>query len=261
MLIFPQLSNGANVQYPLVRIAENRTVVNLMQDGTTVKFEDESASRTRWELRLESLNEAERIAIEQLFLATEGELNPFTLLDPATNLLSWSEDFSKPAWVADPLIHSTAGVADPIGGTAAWGFTNSGQATQKIVQSVAGPAGFVYCFSLYAQGTGSVNLVRSGGAVSDTRTFALTSTWRRYTIAGRLGATGDTFQVGIAVDAGGSMQVFGPQLEPQPAAGPYRRSLSTGGVYSTVRFESNRLNTVAVGLDRHSSIIRLVSVE
>ena len=77
MLVFPQLSSGANVQYPLARTDSSRTVVNVLQDGSMVKFEDVSASRTRWTLRLESLDQAERLAIEQLFLATEGELNAF----------------------------------------------------------------------------------------------------------------------------------------------------------------------------------------
>lgn len=261
MLVFPQLSSGANVQYPLTRTDASRTVVNVLQDGTMLKFEDVSASRTRWELRLESLDEAERLAVEALFVATEGELNTFTLLDPATNLLSWSEDFSKAVWVADPLIHTVSGVSDPLGGTAAWQLINTGQASQNISQTLAGPAGFEYCFSAYVKGTGSVSLLRSSGSTSEVRSFVLSNTWQRVATAGRLGVTADTFHVGIALDAGGSAEVFGAQLEAQPAAGPYRRSLAVGGVYPKVRFDSNRLSTVAVGLDRNSSVIRLVSVE
>ena len=47
MLVFPQLSSGANVQYPLVREVANRTVANLLQDGSMVKFEDVAAGRRR----------------------------------------------------------------------------------------------------------------------------------------------------------------------------------------------------------------------
>lgn len=258
MLVFPQLSNGANVQYPLVRMDASRTVVNVLQDGTRVKFEDVTAGRTSWVLRLESLNEAERVAVEQLFVTAEGELNTFTLLDPATNLLSWSEDFGKPAWVADPLLQATGGVADVVGGSSAWQLTNTGQASQKIAQTIAGPARFTYCFSVYARGTGSVSLVRGA---SDRRTFALGSAWQRISTAGNLGVSGDTFQVAITLAPGASVQVFGPQLEAQPAAGPYRRSRGVSGVYAKVRFESDHLRTTAVGLDRNSSVIRLVSVE
>ena len=261
MLVFPQLSSGANVQYPLARTDASRTVVNVLEDGTVVKFEDVTAARPSWTLRMESLDEAERLAIERLFVAAEGELNTFTLLDPATNLLGWSENFSKSVWVADPLIQASGAVADPLGGTAGWQLTNSGQASQRMTQTVAGPADFEYCFSAYLRGAGSVNLLRYSVGASETRAFVLTSTWQRVATTGRLGAAGDIFQVGIALDAGASAQVFGPQLEAQPAAGPYRRSQGVSGVYSNVRFESDRLTTVAVGLDRNSSVIHLVSVE
>jgi hypothetical protein len=256
MLVFPQLSTGANAQYPLTRADVNRTVINTLQDGTAVKFEDVSASLARWQLRLDSLDEAERTAIEQLFLATEGELNVFTLLDPSSNLLGWSEDFSKSVWVYDSLLTAAAGATDPLGGTAAWQLTNGGAAVQKVAQTIAGPANFEYCFSVYVRGTGTVILLRG----TDSRTFALANTWQRISSAGSVVATGDTFQVAIALPAGGQAQVFGAQLEAQPAAGPYRRSLASSGV-AKVRFETDRLSTTAVGLDRHSSVIRLVSVE
>jgi hypothetical protein len=260
MLVFPQLSSGANVQYPLVRSDAARTVINTLPDGTTIKFEDVSAGRIHWILPLSSLDGAERLALEQLFLATEGELNSFTLLDPASNLLAWSEDFAQSVWVADPLIEKTGGMADPLGGTAAWQMTNSGIASQQIGQQIEGPSGFEYCFSAHVQGSGAIHLVRSGGGASSTSTFALTNSWQRISTAGSLSATGATFKVDVALDAGGTVQIFGPQLEAQPAAGPYRRSLGSSGVYS-VRFESNLLNSDAVGLDRYSSVIRLLSVE
>ena len=260
MLVFPQLSSGANVQYPLVRAVANRTVANILQDGTMVKFEDVAAGRTRWELRLDSLDESERMAVEQLFVAAEGELTPFVLLDPASNLLSWSEDFSKASWQKDPLLDLVAGLADANGGHVAWRLTNSGQARQQIAQSIGGPGQFEYCFSLYVRGSGNVSLVRSSGGVSDVRAFQASGDWQRVYSAGRLGATSDTFSVAIALDAGAAVEVFGPQLEAQPGAGPYRRSLGVSGAYR-VRFESSRLQTTAVGLDRNSSVIRLVTVE
>ena len=108
-----------------------------------------------WALPFNSLDAAEQLAVEQLFLETEGELNSFTLLDPASNLLAWSEDFSQTVWVADPLIQKTAGVNDPQGGTAAWQISNTGTASQQIGQQIAGPSAFEYCFSAYVQGSGS----------------------------------------------------------------------------------------------------------
>lgn len=257
MQIFPQLSSGANAQYPLARTSVSRTVVNVLADGTMLKFADISAGQTRWQLQLNSLDEAERLAVESLYLASEGQLNTFTLLDPASNLLSWSEDFSKPVWVADPLLEAVGGFSDPVAGTASWQLTNTGSAAQQVTQAINGPAQFEYCFSVYVKGTGNVTLMRSGAA----RAFTLTGAWQRIESAGTVTSAADTFEVSIVLSAGAAVQVFGPQLEAQPAAGPYRRSLGVSGVYSKVRFESDRLSTAAVGLDRHSSVIRLVSVE
>ena len=253
MQVFPQLSSGANAQYPLVRVRSSRTVVNVMQDGSQVKFGDVATERTRWALQMHSLDEAERVAVEGVFMAVGGQLRAFTLLDPAANLLSWSEDFGKAAWVADPLLQRTSGV----GG---WTLTNTGQVVQGIAQSVAGPAGFEYCFSVYVQGSGSVSLVRSSGGVTETRGFVLTSERRRISTAGRLAVTGDSVQMAIRLSPGATATVFGAQLEAQPGAGAYKRSLGDSGVVQ-VRFASGRLETEAVGLDRNSSVIHLVSVE
>ena len=255
MLVFPQLFSGGNFQYPLRRADEFRTVAVAMEDGSVVKFEDVSGQRVHWTLPLSSLTNAEWAAVEQLYLAVEGPRNTFTLLDPASNLLSWSEDFSQSVWVKDPLIQATGGLTDPVGGTAAWTLTNTGQAAQQVSQTLAAPAAFEYALSAFVKGSGSVNLLRAG----QSRTFALTNTWTRVVMAGTASAA-DSIQVGIQLAAGKSVQVFGPQLEAQPGAGPYRRSRSLGGVYSKVRFDSQSLDVTAVGLDRNSSVIRLVSV-
>jgi hypothetical protein len=260
MLVFPQLLSGGNAQYPLVRSVIHRTVVNALSDGSTVKYEDPAPERVRWQLRLDSLNETERSAVEQLFLNAKAERGLFTLLDPGANLLSWSEDLSKSVWVKDALLQASAGAADPYGGSGAWTLTNNGQASQRVAQTIAGPAGFEYCFSAFLRGTGSVQLVRSSGPVSEVHNVSLSGAWQRVTTAGRLNATGDAFQVAVALPPGGTVAVFGPQLEAQPGAGPYRRSTGNGGVH-TVRFDADHLTFTGVGLDRNSTTVRLVTTE
>jgi hypothetical protein len=39
-----------------------------------------------------ALSDAELAALEQFFASAQGTLNGFTFLDPAANLLAWSED-------------------------------------------------------------------------------------------------------------------------------------------------------------------------
>jgi hypothetical protein len=255
MLVFPQLTSGGNFQYPLRRAGEVRTVVNDLEDGTRVKFQDIGDSRVHWILPLASLTNSEWAAVEQLYVTSEGALATFTLLDPASNLLSWSEDLSQTVWVKDPLIQLGSGVADPFGGAGAWTLTNSGQAAQQVSQTLAAPAAFEYAFSVYVKGAGTIDLVRAGHA----QTFSLGDHWTRVVTAGT-SAAADSLQIAMKLDPGASAQVFGPQLEAQPAAGPYRRSLAQSGVYSKVRFDTQSLDVTAVGLDRNSSVLRIVSV-
>jgi hypothetical protein len=43
------------------------------------------------------MSDQELAALEALFQAVEGRLTPFTFLDPADNLLAWSEQQNQPS--------------------------------------------------------------------------------------------------------------------------------------------------------------------
>jgi len=117
MLYFPQLVSGAVSQFPCKKTVIQRTLVNILADGSQVKFFDSGASRVEWEIDLESLTNGEWSAMAGLFQATEGQLGTFTFLDPFGNLLSWSEAPGAAAWAKDAGLRLTTGVADPQGGT------------------------------------------------------------------------------------------------------------------------------------------------
>ena len=89
-----------------------------------VKLADPGAAITEWHLSFAEMSDQELAALEALFQATEGRLTPFTFLDPADNLLAWSEQQNQAVWQADPLLTLTGGVADPMGGTAAFQVSN-----------------------------------------------------------------------------------------------------------------------------------------
>src|SRR5271170_7124501 len=128
MLYYPQLTTGAVSQFPVIRSTNMRTVANQLASGFTIRMTDTGAQKAQWRLRYASLTDGERGSIESLFEAAEGQLNTFTFLDPTDNLLMWSEDWTQPVWVADPLLHVTGGQADPFGGSDAMQLTNTGEA-------------------------------------------------------------------------------------------------------------------------------------
>jgi hypothetical protein len=259
MIYFPQLSSGAAGQFPITRQRSARTVVNQSCQGYQVKLADPGAAMTSWHLSFEEMSDEELAALEPLFQAVEGQLTPFTFLDPADNLLAWSEQQNQPAWQADPLLAVTAGVADPMGGTAAYQVSNPTAATLKLQQSINAPASLDYCLSLYARSdqSGRVWLVR--GSATDAQ--AINAQWTRLVSAGQLQDTAESISFGIAVDPGATVDVFGIQAEAQTAASLYKQTTETGGVYPNARFRDDTLTFTTVGPSRHSCELDIVNVE
>jgi hypothetical protein len=259
MIYFPQLSSGATGQFPITRQRSARTVVNQSCQGYQVKLADPAAAITDWHLSFEEMSDQELAALEALFQAAEGQLTPFTFLDPADNLLAWSEQQNQAVWQASPLLTLTGGVPDPTGGTAAYQVSNPTGATLTLQQSINAPASLDYCLSLYARSDQNTRIWLLRGAETDAR--ALTPQWARLTSAGRLQDTADSISFGIALDPGTTVDVFGIQAEAQTTASLYKQTAETGGVYPNARFRDDTLTITTVGPSRHSCELDIVNVE
>lgn len=259
MLVFPQLLTGANAQYPLARTESFRTALHSMADGREVKFADTASVSTRWELRMDGLTDEEWDAVAALHEAAEGRLRTFTLLDPLSNLFAWSEDFEKSEWLRDPMLTVVGGIEDPFGGVAAFRLSNAGQASQTLRQNIAGPGHFQYCCSVWARSSsGSAVTVLLGG---EGRTHLLDASWTRVSFPGSPGGNAAFFSGGFALGAGASVDLFGPQLEAQPAPGAYWKTIDRSGVYPKVRFAADELDRTATGPGANAGLVTLVSVE
>src|ERR1700693_2641509 len=147
MAIYPQLSSGAISQFPLQKTRRRRAVVNAAADGTTVKLADPAGETVEWQLQYAGLSDAELAALQQFFTESEGSLNGFTFLDPAGNLLSWSDHLDNEAWSTGPFLAITGGEADPRGGLNAWHLANASAGAQSISQTLGVPGGYLYCLS------------------------------------------------------------------------------------------------------------------
>ena len=259
MIYFPQLSSGATGQFPIKRQREARTVINQSRQGYQVKLADPAAAITEWRLSFDEMSDQELAALEALFQAVEGRLTPFTFLDPADNLLAWSERQNQPVWQAGPLLALTGGVTDPMGGTAAYQVNNPTGATLTLQQSVNAPASLDYCLSLYARSDQSTRVWLVRGSATDARTIS--PQWTRLISSGQLRDSADSISFGIAVDPGTTVEVFGIQAEAQTTASLYKRTAETGGVYSNARFRDDVLTITTVGPSRHSCELDIVNVE
>jgi hypothetical protein len=260
MLVFPQLTTGAAALYPVTKQGLQRTVANVLADGSTVVYADTDGTILGWALRATGLTLAEWNAIESLFQQTAGMAETFTFLDPVGNLLLQSENFGAGAWTAGALVQLTAGIVDPFGTARATTLVNTGGASAGLTQILNVPGNFQYCLSVWVRSTAgsAVTLTIANGSKS----FAAGTQWTRVYFSlnpGEAGATTVTF--GAQLAAGGSVELFGMQAEAQLGPSDYKLTGATGGVYSKARFGSDQITVTAQGTDVYDAVIQIMSTE
>jgi hypothetical protein len=229
-------------------------------DGRHIRFYDAEAATVVWELTLAGLSRSEASALEALFQATEGRLNPFTWLDPLSNLLCWSEDFSAPDWVRGGYLQLTSGQSDPLGGHRATQVTNTGQIAQRLEQSLAAPGSYRYCMSVWARSGAATPVTLSIRTTTESslHTTFTGGQWTRLNIGSQLQSSDEQVKFGVEIPAGATLDVFGVQAEPQPSPGGYVRTTSRSGVYSA-RFAQDFLLLEAAGPDVFSTSLKIIA--
>ena len=239
-LFFPQLSTGAIAQYPFKRTRLGRSIKNVLPGGEMILLPDSGASKLVWELQYSALSAADTRALTALFQACAGPVRAFTFIDPADNMLASSGAFVTPAWIVPGTITVAIGATDPAGGTNAVTLTNTGQVPQALTQTLAVPAWYQYCFSVYAVSNqqATLTLTMQGSAAQASTTYPVDAIWNRIITTRALSDSSSTFTVGIQLAAGQQITVYGPQLEPQRAPSRYR-STGSGGVYAKAHWGSD----------------------
>ena len=136
---------------------------------------------------------------------------------------------------------------------------NAGQAAEAVAQTLAVPGNFNYCLSVWARtpGTSNVTLAIGGAA----KTFALTMQWSRISFAANPGGSATSVTFGAQLDVGGSIDLFGMQVEAQRAASDYKMTTVQGGVYAKARFGADQITVTAQGTDVYDAVIPIVDTE
>jgi hypothetical protein len=255
MTTYPQLGSGALSQFPVQKNRRARTVVNQSADGSRIKLADPAAKITEWVLTYTDLSDEEATALLGFYAAAEGTLNGFTFLDPAGNLLAWSDQLDEAAWQKDPLLALTGGIADPRGGTQAWRLSNSGGAGQSLRQTLAAPGEYQYCLSAYVRAATPTSVGLTVGSQAAQRIVA--TEWRRITWTSNGGAQATSVRFGIEIGAGDVVEVYGPQVEAQAAASGYKAS-TLGGVYEGAHLGDDVLTIVSTDANRHACTVKII---
>jgi hypothetical protein len=230
-------------------------VRNTSADGRSIKLEDQPGEITEWSLVYTNLADEEVTALQQFFADAEGTLNEFTFVDPTSNLLAWSDLLNNAVWQPGPLLSVQSGIADPAGGTNAWHLANSGGGPQSLLQTISAPAGYLYCFSAYVRSQGAVNVTMLLGSQRCSR--AVNAGWTRIEFAAKGDPAGESIGFGLEVPAGGAVDVYGMQAEPQTTASAYK-STTKGGVYESARLRDDLLAITTIGVNCHSSTVNIL---
>ncbi len=261
MPFFPQLSTGAVSQFPLQRKQLYRTVVNTLSDGSEVKSLDPFGSALEFSLGFNGLSDMEMDAVEAFFLSQEGRRGTFGFLDPALNLLRWSEDFARSVWTVGPLLMLSDGQSDPWGSQRATSVSNSAIAPQAVIQAIEAPGNYSYCLSVWLRGLTSdpVTLLAASGGYTQTQLVFPTATWKRFHLSVSLPSELNSIGFGWELPAGVTVYAVGAQVDAQPAPAAYRRSSTRHGVHPKVRFAMDSLSRTTNGPNDHRTTVSLLT--
>jgi hypothetical protein len=159
------------------------------------------------------------------------------------------------------MLALSAGVADPNGGTAATRISNTGAASQRILQMIHAPGWFCYCFSLYARSESAARIVlfRSTPDAEGTVSCALSANWARLALSGANQSAEESVSFGLSFEPGAAADIYGLQVEAQPAPSTYRKTTSRCGVYAKARLDDDSLSMTSYGPEQHACTLRIVA--
>lgn len=261
MSFFPQLSTGAMSQFPLRRRQAFRTVINNLSDGSEVKRLDSFASKLILSLDFCGLSDTEMQSIEDFFKEKEGRRLTFGLLDPGLNLLRWSEEFGRSAWIVGPQLSMSTGKDDPWGTQRATSISNPSIETQEVLQIITAPGHYVYSVSVWlrSDAASSVTLCATSGGFTQNVVVVPQRTWKRYHLPVKMPSDSTSVGFGLEIPARTTVCLVGFQVDAQPAPCAYRRSTSRHGVHQHVRFAMDSLTRTTIGPNDHSTTVLITT--
>jgi hypothetical protein len=175
-----------------------------------------------WELNYMAITDAEVAVLKTFYESMMGKLGEFIYLDPAGNLLDYSEDFTQ--WGT-----ASGAVTDPFGGSRA--MTASGTLS-RTASGLA--AGYKYNGSVWVKPTAQRAITIAVGSASKTVPCA-GGVWSRIDCPATLAGTSGTVSISNLSSTG----VFGAQLVPMPGPGQYARTPGNYGRHAKCRFDTD----------------------
>lgn len=155
--------------------------------------------------------------------ATTLQCKGLLIEENSVNLLTYSQDFSNPAWsVATNITVATSATVDPAGGTGAYSIT-AGAASATFGRTITGTAGLSYTYSFWIRrktGVGGVTVAVGDGNFQSI-SAQVSSAWNRVSVTS-LNTSTTTIRAYIALTvSGNAVEIYGAQLEQKAFATSY----------------------------------------
>jgi hypothetical protein len=256
---FPQLRSGSSCQYPFSKTLSRGIVRNQLGGGSVIQAADPDVFVVRWDLSFRGIDATERAAIEGLHEECGGASRPFVFLDPLSNLLSYSGSLKATVWQREGQLLVEAGEGPD--GQDGFLIVNSGAAPARIFQSVRAPGNRQYCLSAWiSASSGNAAALFCESGERSTTTIRIGGDLTRYWATAYPG--GSTSEIRTGFEIGPGVQVFlsRPQLDSQPAPGPYRASRGAGGVHSQAYFADQPLRFTETGEGTFSCRLQVIAL-
>jgi len=140
---------------------------------------------------------------------------------------------------------------------------NGGGAAESVAQSLNVPGNFMFCLSMWARtDSGSnITLMQTTTGASIGQTFPLSTQWQRISFTGNCGQSTTQVTFAAQLAAGGSVDLFGMQVEAQPAPSDYKQTVDQGGVFAKARFASDQFTVTAQGTDVYDVVVKIIATE
>lgn len=261
MIYFPQLNaGGLLVQRPYTWQQHALTTNEDQPGGRRYARAWRTNPLGRWQLGYPHLTDGELATLEGFFGSIAGRFGTFTWLDPAGNLVQYSEDFAQAAWEKYTVTVGSA-VTDPYGGSRATSCT--GTSANSMLAAAVLPAGdasgFVLCGSVWVRAAApqalSIGFIDSGFTVLGSTTWTLPAgQWLRISHRVTL-ATNSSIRLligGFNTWGTVSLDLFGPQVVPMPGPGAYARSPQQWGYHPNCRLDTDVLSVRHLGPNQNS---------
>ena len=258
---FPILNGSAYAQYPILRRWERHLVETVTPGRQRSTWRDAASERYRWLLTYHGLSTAEKDELEAHFAESGGSLRSFLFLDPAANLLQWSEDLTDEVWIGAAPLHVTAGAPDPFGGSRGFTIVNAGQDEMQFRQVLALECAPALCYSAWVRSVSPASCTLSIRCDMDESSnfTAVQEIWERKWVLLTPESPLSMVSFELGLPAGASLEVFGLQAEAQSSPSPYKATTSRGGVHSNARYDQDNIEFTAIGPDNYSTSVQIVS--